>query len=67
MKLLEQLVDIALKDEKTNIILLDAIISDGKNLSRMATIAEIQAIKEHSKCFKTSLDIEIELYYKQAV
>lgn len=66
MKLVNQLIELALKNERTNIKLLDAVIADGLDLGRMATIAELQAVRTANRCFKTESDKEIEDFFKQA-
>ena len=65
MKLVEQLVELAMTNQITGIRLLDAVIADGKGMSRMATIAELQAVRTANRCFKTESDKEIEEYFKQ--
>ena len=65
MKLIEQLIELAMNNETTSIRLLDAVIADGKDLGRMVTVAELQAIRTANRCFKTESDKEIELFFKQ--
>ena len=64
MKLIEQLVELAMNNETTGVRLLDAVIADGNDLGRMATVAELQAVRTANRCFKTESDKEIEEYFK---
>lgn len=46
LRLVEQLVECAMSNERTNIILLDNMIADAKGLSRMVTEAELQELNK---------------------
>lgn len=46
LRLVEQLVECAISNERTNIILLDNMIADAKGLSRMVTEAELQELNK---------------------
>lgn len=65
-KLKEQLVELALKGERTGLVLLDAIIDDALEEDRMATKAEL----EEAHHIHVSNVIDIEAYravYKKKV
>lgn len=46
LRLVEQLVECAISNERTNIVLLDNMIADAKGLSRMVTEAELQELNK---------------------
>lgn len=46
LRLVEQLVEYAMSNERTNITLLDNMIADAKGLSRMVTEAELNELNK---------------------
>jgi hypothetical protein len=62
MKLIDNLITLALNNERTGIVLLDNIIIDGLGLSRMVTVAELNEIKNYSKIV---INKEMEEFFKK--
>lgn len=55
-KLKEQLVELALKGERTGLVLLDAIIDDALEEDRMATKAELEEAHNTHTCIVIDLE-----------
>ena len=65
-KLKEQLVELALKGERTGLVLLDAIIDDALEETRMATKAELEEIHHVHECIVIDLEEYRKVYKKAA-
>ena len=65
-KLKEQLVELALKGERTGLVLLDAIIDDALEETRMVTKAELEEIHHAHECIVINLEEYRKVYKKAA-